>query len=136
MSADVFIDTNVLAYAFDAASPGKQSVALSLIERADFIVSAQVLGELYVTLTRKLTDKVPADVAAQAIARLAVLPVVPTSAALVGGAIGLSIRWQLSYWDALIVGAAKAAGCSTLLTEDLNSGAVIDGVAIVDPFRV
>ncbi|MCL2780663.1 MAG: PIN domain-containing protein [Actinomycetia bacterium] len=135
MSAEVFIDTNVLAYAFDTASPEKRATAQELIANTPFVTSAQVLGELYVTLTRKLTNKVPTDVARQAIDELRALPVVATSAALVAAAIGTSTRFQLSYWDALIIEAAVAGGCATLLTEDLNNRAVIRGVRVVNPFE-
>jgi len=135
MSADIFIDTNVLAYAFDTAAPDKRDIALNLIGQAGFVTSAQVLGELYVTLTRKLTNQVPPDVAKQAIDELRVLPVVATSPALVAAAIDTSIRYQVSYWDALIIEAAATGGCTTLLTEDLNDQATIKNVHIVNPFR-
>lgn len=135
MNADVFIDTNVLAYAFDSESPDKQRAAQELLSDANFVISAQVLGELYVTLTRKLTKKVPVDIAEQAIGELQALPVIATSAAMVSAAIDTSIRYQLSYWDALIIEAAVSAGCSTVLTEDLNDDSVIKGVQIVNPFR-
>jgi len=135
MNAEVFIDTNVLAYAFDSESPGKCIIAQQLIAKADFSTSTQVLSELYVTLTRKLTNKVPIEVAQQVINELQVLPVVNTSPALVTAAIQTSIRYQLSYWDALIIEAAVAGGCSTLITEDLDDQAILKGVKIVNPFR-
>ncbi|MCL2735942.1 MAG: PIN domain-containing protein [Propionibacteriaceae bacterium] len=134
MSAETFIDTNILAYAFDSHSPDKQAVAQDLIKAADFVTSAQVLGELYVTLTRKLADKVPPSIAQQVIDDLRALPVVAISARLVSSAIDTSIRYQLSYWDAMIIEAAASSGCTTLLTEDLSDGAVIQGVTIVNPF--
>jgi len=134
MSADTFIDTNVLAYGFDDESPDKQAIARELIASADFVISTQVLGELYVTLTRKLVRKVPADVAHQALIELQALDVVPITAGLVLAATETSVRWQLSYWDSLIIEAAAKAGCITLLTEDLNDQAVINGVRIVNPF--
>ena len=43
-------------------------------------------------------------------------------------------RYRLSFWDALIVAAAKSASCRYLLTEDLQSGQKIDGVTVVNPF--
>jgi predicted nucleic acid-binding protein len=43
-------------------------------------------------------------------------------------------RFQLSYWDALIVAAAKAASCRYLLTEDLQAGQSLDGIEVVNPF--
>lgn len=45
-------------------------------------------------------------------------------------------RFSLSFWDALIIAAAQAAGCSHLLTEDLSHGQDLDGVRVVSPFRM
>ena len=134
MSGNHFIDTNVLAYVFDNQSPQKSAVAQTILRAGGFVVSGQVLGELYVTLTRKLTDKVPDDVAAQVIQSLQVFPVVPITATLVSGAIHTSIIHQLSYWDSLIIEAAATAGCTTLLTEDLTAGQIIRGVRVTNPF--
>jgi len=134
MTADVFLDTNVLVYSYDDREPNKRRIARSHIAQSDFCVSTQVLGELFVTLTRKIPNTVPAEAAAQAIEDLRAQSVVPLSDVLVSAAIETSIRYQLSYWDALIVEAAAAAGCTTLLTEDLNDGTVIKGVHIVNPF--
>ena len=134
MSADVFVDTNVIAYAFDQESPVKRRVAQELIGQADFVISAQVLSELFVTLTHKLKQKVPAEVARQAINELQVLRVIDTTPALVLRAIDTSVRYQLSYWDALIIEAALAAGCATLVTEDLTEGALYKGLRVVNPF--
>jgi len=134
MSADRFIDTNVLAYVFDSHSPDKSAVAKRVLREGDYTVSSQVLGELYVTLTRKLTDKVPPHVAAAAIEELRLHRVVPITAALVGAAIETSTHHQLSYWDALILESAATAQCTTLLTEDLTDGQVLRGVRIENPF--
>ena len=49
---------------------------------------------------------------------------------------GIQDRFQLSWWDALIVAAARSAGCSILLTEDLQHGQSLDGLRVVDPFQV
>ncbi|MCL2785422.1 MAG: PIN domain-containing protein [Propionibacteriaceae bacterium] len=135
MSVDTFIDTNILVYAFDDSTPNKRDIAQSLLAEGNFITSTQVLGELYVTLTRKLTNKLPSDIAQQAIQELTNLPTTPITAPLVSSAIDTSIRFQLSYWDSLILEAAVVSGCTTLLTEDLNDGAVIRGVRITNPFR-
>jgi len=135
MSADRFMDTNVLVYAFDSQSPEKQKKAQAIIKQADFVTSAQVLGELYVTLTNKLDVKVPVVVASQAIEELRAMSVVTTSASLVMAAIETSVSFQLSNRDALIVEAAVLANCSTLLTEDLNQGQVIKGVQVLNPFQ-
>ncbi|MCL2489723.1 MAG: PIN domain-containing protein [Propionibacteriaceae bacterium] len=134
MSADAFLDTSVIVYAFDTSAPDKQAIARRILERDGLVTSAQVLGELYVTLTRKIPNGLPTGGAQQVIEKLRTRPNVDISTDLVAAAIQTSIRFQLSYWDALIIEAAVAGGCTTLLTEDLNDGETINGVRIVNPF--
>lgn len=134
----VFVDTNVLVYLFDADAPDKQQrardVVADLAQRKALVLSAQVLGELYVTLTRKLAEPLPADQALRVIADLAVYPVVALDATLVRQAAELSMRDQLAYWDALILTAAAEAGADTVYSEDFQSGRSYRGVTVVDPF--
>jgi len=131
----VFLDTNILAYDLDAGSPDKQRLAREALSRPDheFVISTQVLMELYVVLTRKLRPGLPDAAAAVVITSLCRLPVVGTDAELVQRAIVLSVRHQLSVWDALIVTAAREAGCEELWTEDLATGAELRGVRIRNP---
>lgn len=133
-----FLDTNILVYLFDSSSPEKRHRARDLFrERAardDVLLSVQVLQELYVTLTRKLARPVRADRAARLVRSFAALPVVAIDAELVLAAVALSRRNRLSLWDALIVVAAKAGGASEVLSEDLQSGQMIEGLRVVNPF--
>ena len=133
----VFLDTNVLVYAFDAGEVDKKAVAIERFEalsRAGRVVlSTQVLAEFYVTVTRKLANALPE--AEEVVRHLSRLPIVVSDAVLVQDAIARSRRCKMSLWDALIVGAAISAGCRTLLSEDLGHGAVIDGVRVENPFR-
>jgi len=131
-----FIDSNVLVYANDRSSPAKRSRARKLV--ADALasrrgcLSTQVLQEFFVIVTRKA--RVPAPNARAQVTLLSELDTVVVDAALVLSAIDLHIIHQISFWDALIVKSAAAAGCSRLVTEDLNHGQVIDGVRIENPF--
>ncbi len=131
----VFLDTNILAYDLDAGTPDKQLKARAALARPDheFVISTQVLLELYVVITRKLRPALPDAAAAEVITSLSRLPVVGTDADLVQRAVALSTRHQLSVWDALIVTAAREAGCEELWTEDLATGAELRGVRIVNP---
>jgi predicted nucleic acid-binding protein len=131
----VFLDTNILAYDLDAGSPEKQAKVREALARPDhdFVISTQVLLELYVVLTRKLRPALPETAAGEVITSLSRLPVVGTDAELVQRAVALSVRHQLSVWDALIVTAAREAGCEELWTEDLSTGAELRGVRIVNP---
>ncbi|MDR0627072.1 MAG: PIN domain-containing protein [Bifidobacteriaceae bacterium] len=134
MTAEAFIDTNVLVYYFDQDEPHKQERAKQVLLDVEPVLSAQVLSEFYWTVTRKLARPVdPAD-AERAVAEWARFRVIPLTASLVKNAVQTGRRHQLSHWDALILEAAAAGGCEELLTEDLADGAVLRGVRIRNPF--
>jgi len=135
MPGRTFLDTNVLVYAMDNADPAKKQTARALLtETADVVVSAQVLSEFYVTITRKLQPAVAPDTATEMVRRLARLPCVAIDAQLVQLAIDAGQRWRLSHWDALVIEAARQAGCTRVLTEDLSADAVYHGLTIENPF--
>lgn len=133
----VFLDTNLLAYQFDRSEPEKREAALDAVRGADhsFIVSTQVLLELYVVLTRKLRPPLPHDEASDAIDALARLPVVSADDFLVRRAVATVAAHQLSVWDAMIIEAAAQAGCEEVWTEDLAAGSTIRGVSVVNPLE-
>ena len=136
MPARSFFDTNVLVYADDAAAPGKQGRAIDLIaehRRARTgVLSLQVLQEYFVTVTRKL--QVDAAVARRKVELLAEFDVAAPDVADILAAIDLHRLHGISFWDALIMRAAKQAGCSVLFSEDMQETREIDGIRIVNPF--
>ena len=136
MSARSFFDTNVLIYADDKAAPAKQRRALALVaehRRAGTgVVSLQVLQEYFVTVTKKL--HVDTGIARRKVELLAEFDVATPDVADILAAIDLQRLHGFTFWDALILRAAKQAGCSVLLTEDLQAAREIDGVRVVNPF--
>jgi len=137
MSVRSFFDTNVLLYADDRAAPAKQRRALELVaehRRARTgVVSLQVLQEYFVAVTRKLG--VDPRVARRKVELLAEFDVAGVEVADVLAAIDLHRLHGFSLWDALIVRAAKQAGCRIVLSEDLQHLRELDGIQIVNPFR-
>lgn len=133
-----FVDTNVLLYARDEGQPEKQAVAAGWIEHlweSDAgRVSTQVLNEFYVNATRKLSHPMTIDDARADVADLAGWDPIGIDGELISAAWDIEDRYQFHFWDALVVAAAKAAGCHTLLTEDLQDGQDLDGLAVVNPF--
>lgn len=133
-----FFDTNLLVYLFDSSSPEKQRRAREVLseraQRDEVLLSAQVLQEFYVTVTRKLATPLSGDRAERLVRNFATFPVVSLDGPLVIAGVVLSRRHRLSLWDALIVVAAKAGGAAEVLTEDLQHGQVLEGVRIVNPF--
>jgi predicted nucleic acid-binding protein len=137
MPARSFFDTNVLIYADDKAALAKQRKALDLIaehRRARTgVVSLQVLQEYFVTVTKKL--RVDASVARRKVELLSEFDVAAPDVVDLLAAIDLHRLHGFSFWDSLILRAAKQAGCSVLFSEDLQNAREIDGVQIVNPFH-
>ena len=137
MPARSFFDTNVLIYADDKSAPAKQRRALDLVaehRRASTgVVSLQVLQEYFVAVTRKL--RVDAAIARRKVELLAEFDVAVPEVADILAAIDLHRLHGFSFWDALILRAAKQAGCNVLFSEDMQPTREIDGVRIVNPFQ-
>lgn len=137
MRARTFFDTNVLVYADDKAAPAKQRRALDLIaehRRARTgVVSLQVLQEYFVTVTRKL--HLDPRIARRKVELIAEFDVASPEVADILAAIDLHRLNGVSFWDALVLRAAKQAGCSILLSEDMQGNREIDGVQIINPFQ-
>ena len=139
MTERSFVDTNVLVYRFDHGEPAKRAVTKRLLDRAfpgSLVISTQVLAEFYVVTTTKLSRPLRPDLASEAVERLSALPVVGSDAELVRSGVNLSRVTGLSLWDALIVQAAALAHCDRILSEDLQDGAIIEGVRVENPFRI
>lgn len=134
----VFVDTNVLVYARDPDHAEKQEQALAwmghLWASGEGRISAQVLNEYYVTVTRRLTPGLSHDEARADIEDLLAWDPQPVDAHLIQQAFEITDAAQLSHWDSLIVASAQRAGCEYLLTEDLNDGQLIGGVRVISPF--
>jgi predicted nucleic acid-binding protein len=136
----IFVDTNVLLYARDASEPDRQPRArewLDLLwrERSGRL-SLQVLTEYYQAVTRKLRPGLDRETARADVRDLSAWRPVRVDETVMEDAWRLEDRYGLSIWDALVVASARAAGCRHLLTEDLQHGQDLDGVIVVNPFRV
>jgi predicted nucleic acid-binding protein len=136
MSVDAFLDTNVLIYAIssDPTESPKKEKAMELIEHTEFGLSAQVLQEFYVSVTRKIVLPLPPDEAVALLEQFRNLPVVWTDYPLIVAGIETALRFEISYWDGAIIAAARRLGASILYTEDLNHGQHYDSVKAVNPF--
>jgi predicted nucleic acid-binding protein len=136
MNGLAFFDTNVLVYADDASSPKKKDRAIRLfaehLRRGTAVVSLQVLQEYFAAATRKL--KLTPELAQRKVEILARGRVVRFETNDVIAAIELHRLTRISFWDALIVHAARSAGATVLYSEDLQPGAALSGVRVVNPF--
>jgi predicted nucleic acid-binding protein len=135
----VFLDTNVLVYAHDTTQGAKHEAARDLVlelwaDRTGAL-STQILQEFYVVATRKLDPPLTRPDARELVALYATWSIVAIDAELIIDATVREERDVLSFWDALIVEAARRAGARHLLTEDLQDGRDFDGTVVENPFR-
>ena len=133
-----FFDTNILVYCMDAADPVRQAKAIERWARAceqdTVVLSAQVLQEFYAITTRKLQPPLSATEAQLQVERLACFEVVGHSAASVIEATRLAQRYQLQWWDALILEAALRAQADVLVSEDGQHGQRFGKLMVENPF--
>jgi len=132
-----FVDTNVLLYAVSTAGgeAAKREAARALLDAGDLVLSVQVLQEFYVQATRSSrSQRLTHRQALNLVESWLRFEVVETDVALMRNALATAERWQVSYWDAAIIEAARASGCAVLLSEDLQTGMDFAGVMVEDPF--
>jgi predicted nucleic acid-binding protein len=133
----VFVDSNILVYAHDRSDPGKQAKAREILRRCwaeeAGCLSLQVLQEFYVSITRKVRYPLSRKVARDLIATYSVWPLALLTLDHVIAASRLEERYQLQFWDALIVAAAKLLKAETIFSEDFHQGLEIEGISIRNP---
>ncbi len=132
-----FADTNVLLYAIsrDPEEQTKAARANDLLSTRDIGLSVQVLQEFYVQATRETReDRLTHAQAATLIDSFRRFPVQETTLSMVLSALSTRQRFDISYWDAAILEAARALGCEVVLSEDLSDGQDYAGVRVENPF--
>jgi predicted nucleic acid-binding protein len=135
-----FLDSNIFIYLFDETAQDKREIAQNIIlgalENKSACISFQVIQETLHVLTRKIATPVKLD-DAKAFLQQVLEPLckVSPSTALYIKALTLQNQFRFGFYDSVIVAAALQAGCSQLLTEDLQDGQFIEDLQIVNPFR-
>jgi predicted nucleic acid-binding protein len=133
-----FVDTNVLLYAIsrDPTERDKAKCAGDILAERDLALSVQVLQEFYVQATRaSRPDAIEHLQAVRLVESFRRFPVQDVTSGIMMAALEAGRRFQLSYWDAAIIEAARAMGCTHVLSEDLNDGQDYGGVRVTNPFR-
>jgi len=139
MIGEVFLDTNVLVYAFDADDPARRERAerliAMLVERGMPCVSSQVLGEFFSVVTRRFGATMDSVKAAGHTERFAeVLRVHDCGLAVTLEALRGAVRYRLSFYDAQIWAVARLNHVPLILSEDFADGSEIEGVRFANPF--
>ncbi len=137
MSDKCFIDTNILVYAHDRSTGVKHNKARELVEAlwesGDGVLSTQVLQELCINLRRKGGSPLPVDEVRLLLRDYAAWEVITNTPDSVLEALEIEIRYKISFWDALIIQAARQAGASVLYSEDLAAGQRYGPIRVVNP---
>ena len=138
MPVEAFVDTNIFVYSVSShpSEREKSNKARVLLGSVDFGTSAQVLGEFYVTVTRKIAEPLSESQALQFIARLIRLPIVAIDSHLVLEALALKQEHHLSYWDGAILAAAHRLRVKTLYSEDFADDYLYGSIRVINPFRL
>jgi predicted nucleic acid-binding protein len=138
-TAAFLLDTNVLLYAYDNNDARKRQRAVTVLRRLGQTqrgaLSVQILGEFFWNATRKIRQPLPAERVEQSIqAYVRTWTVFDLTSLILLEAIRGVQRYQFPYWDGLIWATAKLNGIPTVLSEDFNDGAIIEGVSFRNPF--
>jgi predicted nucleic acid-binding protein len=140
MSAEFFVDTNVLVYHLDTTDKRKQKIAEGIVRdglaTGNACISYQVVQECLNVLVRKAGTPLGNDQARVYLdAVLLPLMQVGFSDSLVHRALDVRARWRFGFYDSLVVAGALLSGCKTLLSEDLQHGQRLEGLTVENPFR-
>ena len=131
----VALDTNILAYAEGMNGAPRRREAVELIEaipQSSIVLPVQVLGELFMVLTRK-AGRTPVAARTAVLGWRNAFALTETSPAAFLSAMDLTLN-QFSLWDAVIFCSAAEADCRILLSEDMHDGFVGMGLTIINPF--
>ena len=137
MTADGFLDTNIVLYAYDENEPRKQSIAQGLLRKAvrtECVISVQVLSEICNTILRKLAIDHSIDLVREILDHLQPVPTVSPDERTVRRAVDCCERYGLHFYDGMIIAAAERAGCKKIWSEDLNAGQEYFGMKVENPF--
>ena len=138
MSSKTFVDTNVLIYAHDVDQKQKHPVArrllIDLLRTRTLVLSAQVLQEFYVNVTRKIPKPLTKRAAREIVDDFSVWSI-DTTASEIATAFRIEDESRIGFWDALICASALKSGAKVILSEDMSHGQTIAGIRIQNPFR-
>lgn len=140
MNGSIFVDTNVLVYTRDASKPDKQAQATEWISHlwktGNGRLSLQVVAEFYAVVTGKLKPGMEVANAREDVEDLFAWQPLSMTPDLITEAWSAQDLFHLSWWDSLIVSAAKILQCTYLLSEDFKHSQDFQGIRVINPFRM
>jgi len=139
MSDRIFVDTNVLVYAYDRSEPQKQRRALQVLDRLAMsgvgVISTQVLSEFFVVVTHKIAAPLSVGEAYDRVKNYLQSWMVLNLTGMVVLEAARGVRdHQFNFWDAQIWAVARLNQIPIVFSEDFQVGTVVEGVRFVNPF--
>lgn len=134
MDNNVFVDTNILLYAYSDTEIERKEAVLSLLEQEKVYFSTQVINEFIWIMNRKFNvDMNSLKLITEGIFEM--YKVMLIDKASITTAADISSKYKFSYWDSLMISSAIASNCNILYTEDLQHGQVIENrLTVINPF--
>lgn len=135
----VFVDTNIIVYAYDISAGEKHKKAMEIMEdlwdSGHGIISSQVLQEFFVNATRKIAKPLDVVTAKEIVKDLLKWKVVNVNGDMILEAMDIHSSHKYSFWDSMIIAAAIEGGAGTILSEDLSDSQMVKGAIIKNPFK-
>ena len=135
MKDRVFIDTNVLIYAYSETEPYKKDITLTILESYYIVFSIQVINEIIWVMNKKYKIDFKS---LQALSDIfwQKFDVTLLQKSSIDKALSIAQRYKYSYWDSLIIASALENECKILYTEDMQDGQIIEEkLKIENPFK-
>ena len=134
----VFLDSNVLVYAIDVSDKRKNEIATSIVEDAlgeltGYAIAVQTLSEFVNVAIGKL--KKPHSEVAEFLESYKAIPLICPDAEIVSRGLEIKNRYDIQFYDAMMLAAAERAGATEFYTEDLNDGQLYCDIKAVNPFK-
>ena len=137
MRDKVFLDTNIIIYAYSDDEPQKQEIANNILEEYErqISISTQVINELSNNLFRKFKLNAKA-VEAVVLELNDNFPIVDFNLQTQLKAIKIKERYKLQFYDSMILATALENGCNIIYSEDMQNGQIIENqLTIINPFE-
>ena len=134
----IFIDTNIIIYAYDVTAGKKHKTAGNIM--SDLwnsglgVISTQVLQEFFVNVVQKIPKPIDKQQAREIVRDFLKWHVVVNTGDSIVEAIDICLKFGYSFWDSMIIEAAIKGGAAVIISEDLQDGQVVSGVTIRNPF--
>ncbi|MBI4690053.1 MAG: PIN domain-containing protein [Nitrospirae bacterium] len=131
----IFVDTNILIYAYSETEPKKKEMVLSLLGHEMVCLSTQVISEFIWVMNGKFNiDMKSLKVITDNL--FEIYTVFRINNSTIVKAIDTALQFHFSYWDSLIVASAIESNCRVLYTEDLQHGQIINSnLSVLNPFK-